>query len=217
MSTGTVQYNADNAAMICYGSQSFSGDGGRGGTSGSNYVWLVHSDGSGSKVFPSKVREVLSRTVTPAAISGAPEYGQWTRELVATEEGDILMSNATVSINGSIWAQAACFFRIRRGAPLMQLFAKFRPHRLAVNSRMPVFSTRADVLSADELEDYGVSLRASWLAAYCDQEEVDEVYDLVVVAAGSDRPEMVRIETSAGEVSQPVPAQSRRRIRIRRG
>lgn len=171
-----------------------------------------------------KLSKFLSKTMSPVrgtsaklpAKQGSTEHGYWYRQSYLYQEGQILGFRLYGTINGGCRANSMILVRLRADASFIQINAQLHSAAGAAYQEIPVFTGRADILSPAEAVEYGVKISRTMRSNLMDREELEEDFEINVIAQGTDKPVIEEVKTSSGETRKvAVPKQPGRRIRIR--
>lgn len=168
-----------------------------------------------SKKFPK------ARPTTPIPCSEHPKInGYLYLDVCDIPDGTIIQVQTQWSHRGSSLRDGAVFLRMREHGPLIVVNARLPADgsSLLPNSTFMVFSGRADVLDPNELGSFGITTSRAFLSAFCDTEEVEECYDIQMVAEEVAPAPTITTEVNGdGETVVFTSTQAARRVRVRRG
>ena len=194
-----------------YGGQTFSG------TSAKISTFAL-LPGERKRTFPSKVMTEAGRSMHAASTDGHKLHGYWHTARYESVEGMLLMIQVMNTVMGARRNNAAMLISLRESAESLLVQARISPHRDAVFSTISAFVGRGDILSPAEATELGYVLDTGYINTFFDMEEIEEVFDVSVLAAGTaDRPEVIEVATGGGEkikvLASPKP---KRKVVVRR-
>ena len=182
-------------------------------------IHTFHYGTQGTTTFVNKVLSPAHRMQKDMASTDRYEgHGAWYRETLMSQNGIILLLKVQDHTHGAVRAQAAAFLELNENAPLLKITVPVCPHRLAKDSEMDAFVGRAYLLSPDEVKTRGYKLRPSFVEAFFDQEELDELLDVEeLMGQRAEKPVVTTVVTSKGQRKKVlVPAEPKRKLRMRR-
>lgn len=178
--------------------------------------FAMAGNGSSARSYPGVALKEVGKSYIPAAKDGYKEHGQWTQASFYSQNGAIISIQVSIGNSVGLVAQGAIFLCLRDDADLISVSALLTPDTNSTYDKVPVFTGRADVLTQEELESYGVVLLDNYIRVYMDEEEIDEIFKVSTVAKGVKKPEMVSAVTVSGKVLRvPVSDGPVRKVRIR--
>lgn len=153
-----------------------------------------------------------------ASTDGYPDHGAWYRETIGSVNGALLLLKVTDQFRGAVRAQAAAFLELHDDAPLLKITVPVCDHRLAVNSEVDVFIGRAYLLSPEEVRARGYKVRPSFVEAFFEQEELDELLDVEeLMGQKADKPAVETVVTSRGQRKKVLVAEEpKRKLKLRK-
>lgn len=182
-------------------------------------VFVMRADGTDKRDFPNKVIQQVkgAYNAAPAALDGYKDHGMWYNTRYESQDGIVLMVMVSSTYHGNPYANGCLMLHLREDAPLIKVDVNTTYNANAVHTNIPAFQGKADILTLDELEGYGIVLNRNFKNNYFDEEEVEEVFSVNTLSQGSKRPELLTVKTPEGNVRKvPVVKENGRRIRIRR-
>jgi len=200
--------------QLLHGNQTFKN------TSTKINVFVMRADKTDKRDFPNKHLEQVKGTYSavPAALDGYKDHGTWYNTRYTPQDGRVLLIMANTTYHGSPYSNGAMLVCLREEAPLLKIDVNNNAFNAnAVHQVVPTFSGNADILTLDEVEDYGIVFNHNFINNYFDEEEVDELFSISVLSRGTPRPKMLEVRTPEGSVRKvAIGAEGSRRIRIRR-
>ena len=174
--------------------------------------------GDRKRTFPSRVMTENRRDMHAASIDGHKLHGYWYTARYEHVEGMLLMIQVMNTVLGARRNNASMLISLRESAESLLVQAHISPHRDAVFNTISAFVGRGDILSPAEAIELGYVLDTGYINTFFDMEEIEEVFDVSVLAAGTaDRPEVIEVATGSGEkvkvLSSPKP---KRKVVVRR-
>lgn len=194
-----------------YGSQTFS-------TTSAKISTFALLPGDRKRTFPSRVMTEVGRRMHAASIDGHKLHGYWYTARYEHVEGMLLMIQMMSTVLRARRNNAAMLISLRESAESLLVQARISPHREAVFDTISAFVGRGDIISPAEAIELGYVLDTGYINTFFDMEEIEEVFDVSVLAAGtSDRPEVIEVSTVGGKkikvLSAPKP---KRKVVVRR-
>lgn len=168
--------------------------------------------------FPSKVLKRRGNTQQFPASEYPAINGTLFMDTVESRTGDVIMVQASRTWNGARAADAAVFFRVRENGPMITCHVLLLPEPGRMNGdQFVVFQGRGDILDGDDLDDLGYEIPSSWMDAYMDEDEIDEIMNIEVVGAqeAPPKPEFRVVENTLGQRKVVTVERQRRRIKVR--
>ncbi len=158
----------------------------------------------------------MSKTL--ASTDGFPDHGAWYRETIESQTGIMILLKAQDQFNGAVRAQAGAFLELNPNAPLIKIAVPLCSNRLARYDEMDCFIGRAYLLSPEEVEARGYKVRPSFVNAFFDQEEIDELLDVEeLMSQRAEKPTVETVTTSKGEQKKMLIAdEPKRKLRVRK-
>jgi hypothetical protein len=186
-------------------------------SSGKLSAFVMKCDDSHRRELHSKVLTANgSGTYIKAHRNDLNEHGTYVAKTFEAKEGQILCLQAQTSKGGGPYSQGMLLIYLREDGPLLTVDFLPIPDRDSSIERIEVFSGRGDILTKDELPEYGISLNKIQLKNFFDQEELDEVFDIKVLDEGTPKPTKKVIKDAEGNDHViRVPSKARRKIRIK--
>ncbi len=198
--------------QLVYGSQTFK-------NSSTKVHCFVAPTKENARRFPDSVLDkVGTKSRASASTDGYEEHGVWYTSKLASENGVVLMLQASSTRLGASYNNGCVVLALRDDGPLLTVRVKPLPNELAVYSEVPAFVGRADILQRSDFDDYGVFLHNSYIRNHFAEDELEELFDIVMLDHGQqERPQMVTVTTPKGETRKvSIPKEMQRRIRIRK-
>jgi|SRR5471030_1529920 len=156
-----------------------------------------------------------SGTLVSDPVSRFPQInGTMYQDQCTHENGTIIMLQASKKRGGAALADGCILLRLRETAPLLNISGKLPlGAENLLGEGYLLFLGRADILSAEEVAVYQISVPARFVDTFFSMEEIDELFDVTEVASGTaERPEVALISTSTGLVVKEISATPMRRI-----
>lgn len=181
-------------------------------------VFVMRCDNSNGRDFPGKVLNEVrgTKSHTPAARDGFNDHGTWTSIQYESQNRTVVCIQVTRNSSMGVQAQGAVFLCLREDASLIKIDARLIPNNNSVYNAVPVFTGKADILSREELPEYGIQLLGNYMSNYMDEEELEEIFAIAEIVKGNQKPEMVSSTAPDGKVVMvPVAGENRRRVRVR--
>jgi hypothetical protein len=206
--------NGAESFMVMYGSQTFK-------HTSSKVTTHVFKPG-GPIQFTNYLNNVMvavrgtSAKVPAASGDHGNDHGQWYRQSYTFEEGRIIGFKFYSTINGGVRAHSIRMVRLRADGPYIAVKANLTPAPKATFVKLPVFTGRADVISAEEARKFGIQISRQMVNNLMDEEELEEDFEIEVIDPGTPKPVYEVVENTSGEKQVIVKPKSNRRIRVRR-
>lgn len=134
------------------------------------------------------------------------------------KDGTVLMLQVRETRRGTAWQDGAVFLRCRAAAAQLVVYSQLCPNpRATIDSSLPMFIGRADILSLEELEDeYGIVPARHFVTSYMNLEEIDELFDIRETAPQIAAAPVIETATKAdGETIQLVHTRRARRMKLK--
>lgn len=173
----------------------------------------------GTTVFVNRVLHAMNRMQkTLASTDGYPDHGAWYRETIGSNAGTILLMKAQDQYDGVIRAQAGAFLELHPSAPMIKISSPLCSHRLSRYDEIDTFIGRAYLLSPEEVKARGYKVRPSFIEAFFDQEEIDELlYVEELMGQLAEKPDVETVVTSKGVRKKVLVAnEPKRKLRVRK-
>lgn len=199
---------------VMYGSQTFSN------SSAKIHTFVMQRDGTDRREFPDKQLMAQkaggSSNKFLAAINGVADHGVWYRKTYEAKNGVVMALSAKTTRNSAPYNNGVMFIALRDTGPLINVNVAICPNRNAVYESILVFQGNGDVLSDEDLENYGIVLPRTVARNTRNAEELEELFTVTTLSPGEARPQTIEVRESNGKVRkvQIIPEKSRR-IRIR--
>ena len=167
----------------------------------------VTAIGSGRKVTGGDTR-------TP--LGNHEAYGAIITSSVEHDAGTIIMVSASHKRGASLIREGALFFRLRHGAPLLQVDAMLPLDQVnRIGDRFTIFSGYADLMTVAELKLLGVEVPRSWINRFMAPDELAECFVVTVLRPETiPRPQLTAVATADGIEMREVAQEPRRRLRL---
>ena len=185
-------------------------------------VYGMAADGTSHRGTPSKMGlgSVCSASYNLASKSGYSANGYWNAKTYEARDGVILQIQANRSSANALDCIAGfIFIRLRKDAGVKLINVKVPYNSDALYGRsIKVFLGSGDIIPVEELRNYGVSLRETTINSYGQPDNIDKLFSIECISAGSVcRTETVTVETKEGVVqTYTIPKKPPRRLRVRK-
>lgn len=165
-----------------------------------------------SKKFPKE----RNTTLIPGGRNPKVEGWLYT-DMVDIPNGTIVLCQYQVRMHGSAYCDGALFVRVRDDGPLINVSANIPANNsvLAPNTT-PSFIGRGDIVSLADLAEVDIVPRSRFIEAFCNQEEIDECFEVTLVDQGTPAPTYIRSTNRRGREVVLVEQPMVRRMRIRK-
>ncbi len=169
------------------------------------------------RIFASSVHKRLGSS--RIASGTLPIAGEFFIEELQVPDDSILLLQSTSTLAGRTQAQNATFLRVRKDAAFLDIRLRIPPSAdRRLDEWLSVFNGRADIITEDWLEEVGIEASKTYLSAFSDEEERDELLQIVeFLPEVAPAPKIVVETSSTGEEVKIKVVRPRRIIRVRSG
>lgn len=138
-------------------------------------------------------------------------------DMVDIPDGTIILCQYQVRMHGTAYCDGALFIRARDDGSLINVAANIPANNSSLApSTASSFIGRGDILQISDLIEADIVPRARFIGAFCNQEEVEECFDITVVEQGAPPPTYIRAVNRKGDEVVLVEEPMIRRMRIRK-
>ena len=163
-----------------------------------------------SKVYPRQgICQKFPASATPT-INGALYL-----DSVLIPDGSVIMVQASHTRFAKPVYDGALFIALSKYAPMIAVKATLPASNEAMmTGSFLVFQGRGYILKQSEFSEYGVNPPKSWRESFLAEDEIEQCYEILELAAGVAKPKVEMVEDADGNTIA-IQAKPSRRIRIR--
>lgn len=149
---------------------------------------------------------------------GNPKIEGWLyTDMVDIPNGTIILCQYQVRMHGTAYCDGALFIRARDDGPLINVAAYIPANNsVLAPTTASSFIGRGDILQVGDLTEADILPRPRFIEAFCNQEEIEECFDVTVVDQGTPAPNYIRAVNRRGKEVVLVEQPMIRRMRIRK-